>query len=392
MKKSRREFIKLTGIAGLSLNGSLLIPSRAQQLSPNSANPIKFISPVDGDMLCEYDGNISEGSLITDVIISAPEGSIIKVNGLKANYIEGHYKAEVRLKNYENIIELTEDKNGYKENIKVFRLKGFSNKYRLSLDDNIWFLKDLSVNSHKYKSIFENPYLGFLKQVHGTYGTKIHLNIYYETEGFNISQLTDKYKSEWKANSDWLRLSFHALANDPDMPYKNAGYEKVKHDCDLVMNQVRRFAGEEITGPVTTLHWGEATVQGCRALRDSGFKCLPCDFNVDNDLPPCSFYLDVEKRRHINKRLIWRDNKEGIIFIRCAIIIDTHKLEEIVPFLNDLKKDPHMSAYVDLLTHEQYFYPSYPGYQPDYRQKILTAVKWAAENGYEPAFLEECVF
>jgi hypothetical protein len=90
--------------------------------------------------------------------------------------------------------------------------------------------------------------------------------------------------------------------------------------------------------------------------------------------------------------LIWRDNKEGIIFIRCSIIIDTHKLEGIVPFMNELKKDRHMSAYVDLLTHEQYFYPYYPGYQPDYRQKVLTAVKWAADNGYQPAFLEECVF
>ena len=51
-----------------------------------------------------------------------------------------------------------------------------------------------------------------------------------------------------------------------------------------------------------------------------------------------------------------------------------------------------MSAYVDLLTHEEYFYPFYSGYQPDYREKVLTAVKWAVNNGYEPAFLEECVF
>jgi hypothetical protein len=113
---------------------------------------------------------------------------------------------------------------------------------------------------------------------------------------------------------------------------------------------------------------------------------------VDNNLPPCSYYLDVEKRRHINKRLIWRDNKERIIFVRCAIIIDVFKLENIVPFLDELKKDPHRSAYIDLLMHEQYFYTFYPSCQPDYRQKVLAAVKWAVNNGYEPAFLEECVF
>jgi hypothetical protein len=51
-----------------------------------------------------------------------------------------------------------------------------------------------------------------------------------------------------------------------------------------------------------------------------------------------------------------------------------------------------MSAYVDLLLHEQYFYPFYSSYQPDYRQKALTSVKWAVNNGYKPAFLEDCVF
>lgn len=358
----------------------------------NQGNEIKFISPIDGDMLNERDGKITNGNLITTIKIAAPSGSCIKVNGIKADYINGIYQADVILKNYKNSIELEEKSTGYRKSIEVYWLRNFANKYRLSLDDNIFFLKDISENANRYKSIFDNPYLGFLKQVHNKYGTKIHINIYYETDGFNLSQLTDKFKNEWQANSGWLRLSFHAYANEPDRPYMNASYEKVRSDCEKVVAQIRRFAGDEMTGPVTTLHWGEATVEGCRGLRDAGYKCLPCDFNVDNNLAPCSFYLDVDQRRHINKRLIWRDNKEGLIFVRCTIIIDTHKLENIVPFLDNVKKDPHSSAYIDLLIHEQYFYPFYRAYQPDYRQKVLTAVKWAADNGYSPALLEECVF
>ena len=38
------------------------------------------------------------------------------------------------------------------------------------------------------------------------------------------------------------------------------------------------------------------------------------------------------------------------------------------------------------------FIPSYFNYQPDFREKVMTAVKWAADNGYKPAFLSECVF
>lgn len=392
MKNNFKYLVKLTFLAILALGISGFKPSDIKTNLEVQVSGIKIISPIDGDMLNENDGTVSEGNLTTTVKIAAPSGSRIKVNGINTKFIDGIFQADIKLKDYENVIELVEETTGYKEHIVVFWLKNFANKYRLSLDDNIWFLKDLSQNAEKYHSIFENQYLGFLKQVHDTYGTKIHINIYYETEGFNLSQLTDKFKSEWMANAGWLRLSFHAFANEPDSPYLNASYEKVKHDCDMVINQVRRFAGEEITGHVTTLHWGEATVEGCRALRDAGYKCLPCDFNVDNDLPACSYYLDVEKRRHINKRLIWRDNKEGIIFVRCAIIIDTKKLEDIVPSLDNIKKDPHMSAYMDLLIHEQYFYPFYSAYQPDYRQKVLTAVKWAVNNGYKPAFFEECVF
>ena len=385
---SRRNFIRQNAVTGLGL---AFIPSVIRH-SPSSGDGINFIFPIDGDMLHELDGATVNNGLVVPVKITAPPDSKISVNGVRAKFVDGLFRADVPLKGYRNIIEVFDHSSNQRQTIEVYRLKNFVNKYRLSLDDNIWFLRDIAQNASVYSSIFDNPYLSFLKQVHDSYGTKIHLNIYYETDGFNLSQMTDKFRNEWKENADWLRLSFHAKANEPDKPYINAGYEKVKHDCDLVMDQVRRFAGEESTGPETTLHWGEATVEGCRALRDSGFTCLPCDFNVDNNLAPCSYYLDVEKRRHINKRLIWRDNKEGLIFVRCAIIIDTQKLQDIVPFLDNVRKDPLMSAYIDLLIHEQYFYPFYSAYQPDYKEKVLTAVKWAVDKGYEPAFLGDCVF
>ena len=347
-------------------------------------------------MLNERDGRVVDGTLFTKIIVLAPKDLIISINGTNALYDNGLYVAEVQLRSYSNIIEIIEEKSGYNESIKIYWLKKYAGKYRLSLDDNIWFLEDIAKNSKSYKSIFDNLYLGFLKQVHDMYGTKIHINIYYQTEdGFNITQVPEKYKGEWQSNSEWLRLSFHALANEPDKPYINATYDEMKRDCNLVLNEIKRFAGEELIGPITTLHWGEATVDGCRALRDSGYKGLVADFNVDNELAeriPVSYYLDIEKRRNIFKRFIWKDNKEDIIFIRSAIITDCHKLDRIVPFLDNINKDPHQSAYMDLLIHEQYFYPHYVAFQPDYRDKVLTVVKWAVEKGYKPAFLDECIF
>jgi hypothetical protein len=385
MMSSRREFLKKAGLASVALGtGSL-----ETQMPKNDT--IKFISPIDGDMLHLYDGTISNGRLSIKVKIKAPSGSRIKVNGVKTRFVDGIYQAEAVLENYENAIQLHDEKSGYKEAIKVFYLKNYINKYRFSFDDNIWFLQDIHNNADRYASLFENPYLGFLKNIHDSYGTKMHFNIYYQTEGFNLSQMTEKFKDEWRRNADWIRLSFHALADKPDRPYIAAGYDQVKKDCDLVKEQIRRFAGTEVMGPVTTLHWGEANVEGCRALRDSGYTVLAGYFNIDDRLAPVSYYLSKEQRHHLYNRFIWRDNREGIIFSRMAIVVNSVKLDQIQQYLDQVKK-VHNAPYIDLMIHEQYYYPHYSSYQPDWREKVLTAVKWADANGYKPGFLEESVF
>ena len=386
MKTNRRDFVKLTGAAGAGL-----IVTGLNSCAPVEGE-VKFVDPVDGDMLTEYDGIVRDGILYKIVRITAPAGMHLKINGINARSGNGIYEAEVPLKDYRNVIEITERRSGRKESIIVYRLRNYTNKYRLSLDDNILFLKDISVNSSKYTSIFENPYLCFLKKVHDTYGTKIHINIYYQTEGFNLSDMTDKYREEWSRNSDWLRLSFHALQNEPDKPYLNAGYDQVKKDCEIVMKQIRRFAGDELLGPVTTLHWGEAKVEGCRALRDSGYKALAGYFNLTDGKPVVSYYLDSEKANHISNRSIWCDNIEGIIFKKIHLVINSYPLNEIIPLLDEVKKDNRKSAFIDLMIHEQYFYPSYSAYQPDFREKVMTAVKWASDKGYKPSFLSDCIF
>ena len=352
----------------------------------------KIISPIDGDMLHAEDGPLKDGCLLYPVNVEAPETAIISINGVPAKFFDGVFTSIAVLEHYENHIEVKEEKTGATENITVYKLDNFAGKYRLSIDDNIWFLQDIHANEHRYTSIFDNPYLAFLKTLHTKYATKVHINLFYQTEGFNLSQLSDKYKSEWTAQADWIRLSFHALQEFPDMPYQKAGYDIVKKDCALVMNEIKRFAGEAVMGPFTTLHWGESTADGARALKDAGYKGLLGYFNADDDLPAVSYYLDLEKRRHLKKRFIWREPTEGIIFIRSSIVLDKKPLQEIVPFLDEYQKNSRKPPYVDLLVHEQYYYPFYHNYQPDYCARLETAVQWAVNNGYTPAFLSDCIF
>ena len=384
----RRQFIKhhSLGTLGLAFN-FFQFPGKTA-----GGGNIHFISPIDGDMLHKHDGIVTGETLQALVKIAAPANSVITVNGIQAKNSNGLFTAEIALPNFENTIDLRDKQTGIRRHITVHWLKNLADHYRLSIDDGIWFLKDIHTNSATYGSIFHNPFLAFLKEVHDSYGTKVHINIFYETNGFNLSQMTDRFKNEWRANASWLQLSFHAKAEFPDNPYIHAGYNQVKTECDAVIRQIRRFAGDELTGPVTTLHWGEVPVEVSRALRDAGYTGQLCDFNVADDLPPCSYYLNVEQRKHINKRFLWRDNKEAISFIKSSIIIDTKKTEQIIPYLDQYEQQARKPPYVDLLIHEQYFYPDYHNYQPNYRQKVLTAVKWAVEKGYTPAFIKDCIY
>jgi hypothetical protein len=50
---------------------------------------------------------------------------------------------------------------------------------------------------------------------------------------------------------------------------------------------------------------------------------------------------------------------------------------------------PDQAEILDLMTHEQYFWPFYSAYLPDHPQRIETAIRWATDRGYEPVFLHE---
>lgn len=351
---------------------------------------LKFINPIEGDMLHARDGEVVNGSLQTIVSVAAKAGSEISINGEKATAIENTFIAKLTLSNYKNKIEAINHSTGEKQSITVYWLPNFAGKYRLSIDDNIWFLRD--IHKENPASLFDNSYLAFLKKVHDTYGTKIHLNLFYQTEGFNLSQFSDKYKDEWQQNAGWLRLSFHALGEFPDQPYINASYEQAKQDCILVDDQIKRFAGTASMGPFTTIHWGEATREAARAVKDCGYNGLLGYFGLEPAFNGVSYYLEEEKRNRVNKRFVWKDDEMDMVFARTSMVIDRETIDSIHPKLEQYKLDNNMPPYLDFLVHEQYYYPDYFNYQPDYKEKILKAVKWAVDNGYQPAFLADCVF
>ena len=359
------------------------------------SNDILLLFPINGDVLHALDGNVIENRLQTTASLKTAPGQQLLYNGVEMTEEMGVYKCPLQLNDYKNEITVFNKTLNQQLKLTAYFVKNFVGGTRVSIDDNIRFLQDIAANVESYKSIFENPYLAGLKKIHDEYGTKFHFNLFYETEqgDFNLSQMPDKFKKEWQEQKDWMRMSFHAYGEFPDEPYLTASYEKVKQDCELIQNEIKRFAGAPLLGPVTTIHWGACNKDGSKAMRDCGYKGQLGYFNVDDDQYPVSYYLDVEQRRHMKKRFIWKDEDQDVIFIRSSIVLDKTNLKDIVP-----KLDAYATAqsgippYADFLIHEQYFYPDYLNYEADYMQRIETAVKWAHEKGYRPAFLDECIF
>jgi len=227
------------------------------------------------------------------------------------------------------------------------------------------------------------------RDMHQKYGTKLHFNIYYETAGFNLSQMPDKFRPEWQRNADWIRLTFHARANEPARPYLQASPEQMREDYRRVTREIERFAGKQLLSSVTTIHWAAANRAAAKALREEGVKVLLGVDTFRDDLLYVGHYLSIPQLHRILGRDYWKDTEQDIIFLHHDIVINHFSPDKVVAELERIASDPHEAEVLELIIHEQYFYPEYRAYEPDYRQRVERAIDWVTRRGYKPVFFAD---
>ncbi len=343
--------------------------------------------PRDGDVLTRQDGEETDAGLRLRVVGAAPHGAVVTINGAVAERFGDRFSGEVLLSERHTTIVV----EGADETValRVFYNQGSRRRYRFSVDDNIEFLKDLALAPEQYPSLFDHWFLAFWREMHRDYGAKIHLNIYYQTHGFDLTEMPEIWKEEWQANADWLHLSFHALQDKPDRPYRNAVYAQIAHDYDLVTGHIRRFAGDEVLGNTTTVHWAECPKPAVHALRDRGIENLIALFGTHQHAYRTSYYLSPEQSARSHFRPAWHDHDTGITFIPCAVVVNAFSPKQIKQILQERSAFPQAAEIIELLIHEQYFRKELHYYQPDILDKVRAALEWVTANGYEPVFWSE---
>ncbi len=365
--------------------------------------PLAFLSPINGDCVNARDGRMVGETLWVHVKVAAPAGSEVFVNRQRLTAADGVYEGAVPLTGRRTLLTAEDRTHGTGTEITVLHLPQAVGKYRISSDDNILFLKDLTAHREEYRSIFENPYLAVYKKAHDLYGAKVQLNLFYEfcpsealfsspdRSYFNLSMMTDRFKEEFRANADWLKLAFHARKEMPPAPYRNATAEEITRDCIAVCREIVRFAGAESLSDSTTVHFGEATREGVRALRALGLRSLTGYFEKHHGKPLVAYYTEGDLTDHIGARDFWYDAETDMFFGRIDRVLNLGSLSEIMEEVPRIAADPHRGGFVSLMIHEQYFYSDYSRYLADFEARVLEPCRYLFENGYLGAHISEAV-
>lgn len=381
-KTTRRNLLK-AGVAAAALTRPASTPAGVFQT-------VRIESPFHGAVLNTRHGRQGESGLVITVSGRAPLRDRVTVNGSPALRAGAEFTSDVKLSQKDTTITaVSQGRFGrHEHSVRVIWDKHSEPRYRFSIDDNSFFLRDIAKKN--YASLFDCFYLKGLRELHSKYGARFVLNIYYTTEdGFELPQFPDRYKREWQDNCDWLRLAFHAYANEPARPYQYALASKLIADLKRVAEQIVRFAGEQTYSPPTVIHWGMVQPAALKPLYDNGVRVLSGYFRRSGGVWEVNYQVDDARSEYMSRHDALMDFESGIVFSKVDIVCNNTPIDRIVPTLEPLATDPNQAEIMDIFTHEQYFWPFYSNYVPDHFQRLDTAIRCVTERGYKPVFLHE---
>ena len=144
---------------------------------------VQITAPIHGAILNRTTGGrTTTACTIVQGVVSEADTRSRSAPLVKARIVGATFTAAYTLDAHETVITAVAERGGetLSHAVTVLWDRDSFPRYRFSLDDDIYFLRDIAVE--KPKSIFDTYYLGFMRDLRDRYGTKTHINIYYACE------------------------------------------------------------------------------------------------------------------------------------------------------------------------------------------------------------------
>ncbi len=243
----------------------------------------------------------------------------------------------------------------------------------ISFDDVYSCMADITQNADTYASVFDNSFFGDLKQFHEQYGAVFTLNCFMEASGYDISNVTDKYKTELSENSDWLKFAFHA--KDSKTKYTSDSVDTLKTQYKKFTDAIIRIADTQSIDTVTRLGFFTGSINNMKALKSCEYGIT--GFLTADDDRTDNYYLNASDRSYVAENNFWYDEENDFLAIHTQ-----KRLENVTDIDAELTSigtiDNGAVTMVEIFTHES-------EYEHDKTDKYL---KWAKDNGYSFDFAQ----
>lgn len=247
------------------------------------------------------------------------------------------------------------------------------NIFSLSFDDTIDIFADIEKN--KYNSIFENQTLKWFNQLHDQYGVVISCYIFYETDGFNLSMFSDKYKEEFIENSDWLRFGFHSRNSGTDYDEKY-----IVNDYMVVINELIRIMGSETIDNVIRLSRYQGSENNIRELTKVSSEPIKGLFTSDDKGE--SYYLNDTNNSYIYSHDELYDYTNNLYFLSTDFRIEY--VDSVYFKIKELSKSSWNNQTGDLVVFSHEYLISIEN-----MSKIEKICNYAMQKDYRFAFFED---
>jgi hypothetical protein len=200
-----------------------------------------------------------------------------------------------------------------KENISdsvMNELRSTNNFCHLSFDDVTTCVNNLQTNESVYNSIFDEPFLAKLKELHDKYGSVFSLYCYDEIAWDN---LTNKFFDEFSKNSNWLKIGFHLG--------RNTSVENglSQEDYNNFVGNLCRVCGINTLDRLPRLNGFQGTLSNIQGLRNANGGIIGL-LSTDDSRNP--YYMSEAQKNHLSTKGKLIDLQNGLVIFPTIMRLD----------------------------------------------------------------------